>query len=90
MRRTLRGLMSAPTGPFSEYAPQAAWIKGLPAYVPASPQDSFSALAIGTAFRAKTHQRAGFNSASAGGRQGEEPKPVSICNVTLLDGSKVE
>src|SRR6266446_997164 len=27
MRRTLRGLMSAPTGPFSEYAPTVATIK---------------------------------------------------------------
>jgi hypothetical protein len=32
MRRTLCGVMSAPTGPFSEYAPQAAGIKRLPAY----------------------------------------------------------
>jgi hypothetical protein len=32
MRRTLRGLMSAPTGPFSEYVPEAAGIKRLPAY----------------------------------------------------------
>ena len=27
MRRTLRGLMAAPTGPFSEYAPVVATIK---------------------------------------------------------------
>jgi hypothetical protein len=32
MRRTLRGLMAAPTGPFSQYAPTAAGIKRLPAY----------------------------------------------------------
>src|ERR1700686_2236901 len=32
MRQTLRGLMAAPTGPFSEYAPTSAGIKILPAY----------------------------------------------------------
>src|SRR5258706_15964175 len=37
MRRTLRGLMAAPSGPFSEYAPTAAGIKPN-----SSPQSSWS------------------------------------------------
>src|SRR6266404_3057499 len=64
MRRTLRGLISAPTGPFSEYAPTVATIKpgfaeppgdskanALQHLIPATCQPSE------TAFRANAHQR---------------------------------
>ena len=57
MRRTLRGLMSAPTWSFWEYAPQAPGIKRHPSYTCQPSGFVFCTGRCRTAFGAKTHQR---------------------------------